>query len=124
MPLGIGSFLLYAQGPRADLEVAYLNAVLNGTGCVVTAGETSPGFSVSRTTTGVYAITFPKCRYCQIIPVWQPVALAQNLFTTVLAGFDPTAGAATLNISSAVAATLADPASVANELNLWFLLGF
>lgn len=118
------AYPIFALGPRSELNFGYLNAVLNGTGCVVTAAETSQGFSISRTTTGVYAITFPKCRFVQILPKWLPAALGQNLFVTLLAGIDPTAGTATLNISSALAATLADPASTANELELLFILGF
>lgn len=141
MPLGVGSFLLYAQGPRADLEVAYLNAVINGATVTVSSattnpGEVSPGFNLFRTASGIYTVVFPTCKFCKIIPTFTPVTPGAMSFPKILAGFDPTlkvtpavlangVGAnAQLILDVTVAGTGADPSAANHELELVFLLGF
>lgn len=141
MPLGIGSFLLYAQGPRSDLEVAYLNAVINGStvnvsSSTVNPGEVSPGFNLFRTAAGIYTVVFPPCKYCKILAQFSPVTGAAHQFAKVLAGFDPTLkvtpavlangiGAnATIELSATAAGAAADPTAANHELELVFLLGF
>lgn len=118
------SYPLRAQGPRTDLSVAYLNATISGSTVTVNASETTAGYSLSRNSAGNYTITFKKCRFVQIKHSFLPTAIGNNLFSMILAGIDPTAGTATLIISSALAATPADPAAAANELELIFLSGF
>lgn len=122
-------FLLYALGPRCDLSVGYLNAVINGATVTVSSattnpGEVSPGFNLVRSTNGVYTVTFPKCKYCKIIPVFSPTAAANGMIPRVIAGFDPTAGTATLELATTATGAAADPGAAANELELIFLLGF
>jgi hypothetical protein len=90
----------------------------------VNPGEVSPGFSIARSTNGVYTVTFPKCKYCKIIPVFSPTVAGNGLVPRVLAGLDPTAGTATLELSATAAGAAADPAAANNELELIFLLGF
>jgi hypothetical protein len=111
-------------GPKSDLSVAYLNATINGTTVTVNATETTAGFSIARSTDGVYTVTFKKCRFCQIQAMWLPVAAADDRSVRLLAGIDPTAGTATLEIAASLNGAAADPSSADNELELWFLLGF
>lgn len=141
MSLGVGSFLLYAQGPRSDLEVAYLNAVINGSTVTVSSatvnpGEVSPGFNLFRTAAGIYTIVFPTCKYCKILAQFSPVTGAAHQLAKVLAGFDPTLkvtpavlangiGAnATLELAPTAVAAANDPSAANHELELIFLLGF
>jgi hypothetical protein len=118
------SYPVRAQGPRTDLSFAYLNATINNATVTVNASETTAGYSISRTTNGVYAITFKKCRFVQIRFVWLPVNAAGDRSLRLLAGIDPTAGTATLEISATLTGAAADPAAAANELELQFLSGF
>lgn len=119
------SYPLRAQGPRTDLSVAYLNATINDTTVTVNASETTAGYSLSRTGVGAYTITFKKCRYAQIIPVYCPVAAAGNRTPFVLAGFDPNAGTASLVLAApGDGVTPTEPTAAANELCLRFLSGF
>lgn len=110
-------------GPKSDLSVAYLNATINGTTVTVNATETTAGFGVERTGTGAFTVTFKKCRFCQIHTSWLPTVAANNLTPRILAGVDPAAGTATLNLINDSAAA-ADAAAANNELELMFLLGF
>lgn len=138
MPLGIGSFHLFAQGPRSDLEVAYLNATINGATVTVNATETSPGFNVFRTATGAYTVVFPPCRYCKIIPVFCPNVGTNGRGIRVLAGFDPTLKVTPAVLANGIGANAlleicvdgtqngaaGDPPATSNELELFFVLGF
>lgn len=120
------AYPLRHQGPRTDLSVAYLNATINGSTVTVNASETTAGYSIARNASGVYDITFKKCRFAQITAKWLPVAASDGRAIRVLAGIDPTAGAATLEISTDGTANgaAADPSSANNELELIFLSGF
>lgn len=118
------SYPLRAQGPKTDLGVAYLNAVLNGSGVTVNASETTAGYSVSRSTTGVYTVTFKKCRFVSIVAKFLPTVAGNGLVPRILAGIDPTAGTATIELSATAAGAAADPAAANNELEIIFLSGF
>lgn len=115
---------LFAMGPRADLNFGYLNTVINGTTLTINASETSQGFNITRSTNGVYTVTFPKCRYVSILPKFLPTVAGNGLVPRLLAGIDPTAGTCTLELSATAAGAAADPAAANNELELVFLLGF
>ena len=118
------AFPIFAQGPRTDLTWAYLATVLNGTTVATDATRTSRGFSITRSTNGVYALVFPKCKYCQIVPVFMPTVAGNGLVPRVLSSISPTAGTATIELSATAAGAAADPAAAANVLELRILLGF
>lgn len=120
------SYPLRAQGPRTDLSVAYLTATINSSTVTVSATRTTAGYSISRSNSGVYAVTYKKCRFCEIVPIFKPVNAAGGRSVRVLAGYDPTAGTATVEISTDGTdnGAAADPAAANNELTLIFLSGF
>lgn len=118
------SYPVRAQGPRSDLSFAYLNATINNATVTVNASETTAGYSVARSVAGVYTITFKKCRFIQIRWTWLPINAAGDRSLRLLAGIDPTAGTATLEIAASLNGAAADPAAVANELELLFFSGF
>ena len=118
------SYPLRHLGPRTDLSVAYLNATINNTTVTVNASETTAGFSISRTTNGVYAVTFKKCRFAALSFMWLPVAAADDRSVRLIAGVSPPAGTATIEISATLTGAAADPSAANNELELFFLLGF
>lgn len=128
MPLGIGSFLLYAQGPRADLEVAYLRATLNGSAAPVVTADSSPGFNITRAGTGSFTVTFPKCRFMRVVePRINPLSMttAGQLFTVqVPSGIDATTGTFTLQLGVTSAPQTPADTPAAEEIDLLFLLGF
>lgn len=118
------AFPLFHQGPLSDLTIAYLSAVINGSTVTQTAAQTARGFTITRSTNGVYSLVFPKCKFCKIVPVFRPTAAANGMVPRVLSNVSPTAGTATIELSATAAGAAADPAAAANVLDLIVLLGF
>lgn len=59
------AFPLFHQGPLSDLTFAYVHADIGASGApTVAASATSRGFNITRTNTGIYSLTFPKCKFC------------------------------------------------------------
>ncbi len=116
----------FNMGPRADLADGYLNLTINGTTLTPDPTNTSPGFSIARSTNGVYTVTHPKCKYCQPIVVFKPVNAAGGRAVRVLAGADPTVGTFTVELSTDGTANgaAADPAAAANQMHIHCKLGF
>ena len=127
MPLQ--GFRLYASGPRTDLEVGYLKFEVGAAGAVtVVAGETTAGFSIAAFSSGISALTPPKCKF--IVPLGKEVrpptlaTVADHRSVNFADDWDPTTGTVAFNtINNDNPPIVASPAD-GSEVVMSFLYGF
>lgn len=86
---------------------AIVKVTIGGTGAVSATSAPDPAFTVTRSTTGTYTLTYPKCVACTILHgLYSPAGTVVTAYTTAKSA---TAGTATIVTSTVVGAT--DPAS-------------
>lgn|SRR5690606_24895448 len=126
------SFPVRAMGPRTDLSFAYVHADIGASGApTIDEAKTTAGFSITRSGTGTYSLTFPKCRFCLPIGDVRPDDTADETDArkvNVAKDLDPTSGAVTFTTQEYVdvtadTSTIADPVS-GSEIVFIVLLGF
>lgn len=119
---------VFADGPRNDLSIGYVTAIVNGGTATAVAGKCSTGFSISNLTSGVGSVTFPKCRFIAILAKnFAPATLAtiaqhRYIFTDEV--IDATSGTFSFNTCLTADGVVTQPAAVNNEIQFIFLYGF
>lgn len=120
------AFPLFALGPRADLNIAYVHADIGATGApTVDSAKTCAGFNVTRNSDGNYNLVFPKCKFCLPMGAVRPTTLATEADARqvyVAPDLDATTGTVIFTTGTE-ADTEIDPTS-GSEIVFLILLGF
>lgn len=107
-------------GKKESTDVVYRAVITVTTGVVDTSLSTSsdPGFTVTRSGAGTYAVVFPLCPsdVCLMMtPILPPTSSTKAV---VMTAFSPTAGTAAFVASATTGGAGADPTTLGIEVHL------